>query len=194
MKILNVGCGGVRPGPPFVNVDTLRSQLAIGAPERVNLDREENYVDFDISFGLPFPPDSFDAACLIHVVEHFDCHMAVKVLESCYRVLKPGGLLVVSVPDAKYFLSVHDLDTPERAVELFGEPIHDKWQKSFFDYALFHREHKQILSSDSLECLLLKAGFGSDSIYDFEAETEAATEIRKIMNRQCFSIELSAEK
>lgn len=195
MNLLNVGCGSNRPGPPWTNIDQLRSTLAIGTPERTQLDKEGNYTDFDISFGLPFPEDSFDGILCSHAVEHFDCHGAVKVLESCHRVLKPGGLLVVSVPDADYFLSVRDKDTPERAVELFGEPIHDKWQKSFFDYALFHQQHKQVLTRGALECLIVKAGLRIFCEgYVVKPETEAAAEIEKIMNRRQFSIEMYAVK
>lgn len=196
MHLLNVGCGSNRPGPPWTNIDQLHSTLAVGTPERTALDKESNYVDFDISFGLPFPEDSFDGLLISHVLEHFDCHGAVKVLESCHRVLKPGGLLVVSVPDAHYFLSVFYEDTPERAVELFGEPIHDAWQKSFFSYALFHAAHKAILTESSLWCLLLAAGFRT--IMPIMAGTKlsnpAMEEIEKVMNRRRFSLELAAVK
>lgn len=201
MQLLNVGCGGNRPGPPWKNIDTLRSTLAIGTPERAQLDKEENYVDFDISFGLPFPGDAFDGLLISHVLEHFDCHGAATVLESCYRVLKKDGLLVASVPDADYFLSVHDDDTTDRAVELFGEPIcptetHD----SFFSYALFNQWHKQVLTKGSLECLLRKGGF--DQFWTMNSrymrwkreEDERMIAIESIMNRRKFSVETVAVK
>lgn len=205
MQLLNVGCGGNRPGPPWKNIDQLRSTLAIGTPERAQLDKEENYTDFDISFGLPFPPDSFDGILCSHVVEHFDCHGAVRMLQGCHRVLKPGGLLVVSVPDADYFVRNRDRDTPENAVALFGEPIHDAWQKSFFDYALFHAAHKQVLTYQSLKCLLLKAGFEIiQSFHDYpmrpymtstdQPKGSPADEIEEVMNRRRFSLELCAVK
>ena len=203
MKLLNVGCGGVRPPEPWINLDALHQHLAPGTPERTQLDSEKNYVDWHLfNHGwMPFDEEMFDGILCSHVIEHFDCHSAVRILTDCRRMLKPGGLLVVSVPDADYFLSVHDRDTPENAVELFGEPIHDKWQPTFMAYALLHREHLQLLTAGSLECLLLAAGF--DQIWDFQErfprthlriEDERCIEIEKVMNRRKFSLEMCAIK
>jgi len=87
-------------------------------------------------------------------------------------------------------------------VELFGEPISadEPWQKSFFDYALFHREHQQVLTEESLRCLLLKAGFTDvrdvllASGHFGGVDNPALPEIEKIMNRRKFSVELVAIK
>lgn len=204
MKLLNVGCGGNRPQDPhWWNLDELQKHLKPGTPERINLDKEPRYVEQDVTAGkMPFDADSFDGVLASHVVEHLSAHAAVWMLEDCRRILKPGGLLVVSVPDAEYFLKVHNRDTPENAVELFGEPISkdEPWQKSFFNYALFHREHQQILTHDSLKCLLIKAGFGDGAFciseeFPMQADKDPAfREIEKIMNRRKFSVELVAIK
>lgn len=201
MKLLNVGCGGNRPQDEFWwNIDHLNSFLKRGTPERNNLDKEPRYIDHDLAKPMPFPLETFDGILCSHVIEHFPAHSAVSLLEDCRLMLKPGGLIVVSVPGAEYFLKVYDQDTPENALELFGEPISadEPWQKSFFDYALFHREHQQVLTEGSLQCLLLKAGLRV--FYDMETalqrpvNLEIFTEIQKIMNRRKFSVELVAIK
>lgn len=203
MKLLNIGCGSVRPGPPWINLDNLHDQLKPGTPERINLDKELNYVNYDISKKfIPYAENVFDGILCSHVVEHFTCLEAVDLLEDCRRILKPGGILVVSVPDAEYFLSVHDEDKPENAVELFGEPIcpDEPWHKSFFDYALFYNQHKQVLTFSSLRCILIKAGFPKETIarFGFRIEPDPVTnitnEIEKIVNRRKFSVELCAVK
>jgi predicted SAM-dependent methyltransferase len=195
MKLLNVGCGGQRPQDEiWWNLDNLRTQLHPGTPERTNLDKEPRYVECDLNRKpIPFLPDFFDGIVLIHVIEHFCCHDAVNVLTECRRVLKPGGLLVVSVPDAEYFLRFYDEDTKDRAEALFGEPIHDPGFEKFFDYALFRHDHKQILTRDSLLCLVLKSGFSLES-FNNTIDHPAFEETNKVMNRKNFSLEIRAIK
>ncbi len=45
---------------------------------------------------LPFAPNSFDIVTALDVIEHLDDDLAV--LRDLYRVVRPGGLLVISVP------------------------------------------------------------------------------------------------
>lgn len=202
MRLLNVACGSVRPGDPWINLDNLRTQLNHGTPERINLDKEPNYVEHELTSGsMPFPNDMFHGILCSHLIEHFDAQESVRILRECRRVLAIGGFLVVSVPSAQYFLSVLDRDKPENAVELFGEPIcpDEPWHKSFFDYALFYEQHKQILTYSSLSCLLIRAGFGSSrpfmqALQGYSSRDPVVSEIEKIMNRRKFSLELLAVK
>lgn len=207
MKLLNVGCGSNRPQDEcWWNLDRLWPTLKEGTPERENLDNEPRYIEHELLADGPMPFDdaSFDGCLVSHVIEHFSCHDAVSVLHDCRRILKPGGLLVVSVPDADYFLSVHDRDTPENAVELFGEPIHDKWQPDFMSYALFHREHKQVLAEESLWCLLLQACFKEvwrDFSWSKDYWPVHSPEVREVgltvkqqLNRLKFSVVMAAVK
>jgi N-acetylglucosaminyldiphosphoundecaprenol N-acetyl-beta-D-mannosaminyltransferase len=54
---------------------------------------------------LPFAAESFDAVTMIEVLEHTNCD--TKVLAECFRVLKPGGLLVLFVPNKLYPFESH---------------------------------------------------------------------------------------
>ena len=54
---------------------------------------------------LPFARESFDAVTMIEVLEHTHCD--TKVLAECFRVLKPGGLLVLFVPNKFYPFESH---------------------------------------------------------------------------------------
>jgi len=54
---------------------------------------------------LPFAAESFDAVTMIEVLEHTDSD--TKVLAECFRVLKPGGLLVLFVPNKFYLFESH---------------------------------------------------------------------------------------
>ena len=194
MKLINIGCGYPRPASPWINLDSLHSVLQVGTPERANLDAEPNYVDHDLRTRMPFGQNEFNGALCSHVLEHFDCVDAARICQDARRILKPGSPLVVSVPDADFFLKVYDKDTPENAESLFGHPIGDPQFKRYFDWALWFFEHRQILTESYLRCILLRAGFDSISRLSEYPSGEVMAEIRRVMNRPKFSLELVAVK
>ena len=55
--------------------------------------------------SLPFASESFDAVTMIEVLEHTDSDS--QVLKECFRVLKPGGFLVLFVPNRLYPFESH---------------------------------------------------------------------------------------
>jgi N-acetylglucosaminyldiphosphoundecaprenol N-acetyl-beta-D-mannosaminyltransferase len=55
--------------------------------------------------NLPFRSESFDVVTMIEVLEHTHCDH--RVLKECFRVLKPGGQLVLFVPNKLYPFESH---------------------------------------------------------------------------------------
>jgi SAM-dependent methyltransferase len=51
-------------------------------------------------YALPYPDDTFDAVILSEILEHIDNDVAG--LREVYRVLKPGGVVAITVPNADY--------------------------------------------------------------------------------------------
>ena len=51
-------------------------------------------------YDMPYPADCFDAVILSEVLEHVEDD--ARALREAYRVLKPGGVLAVTVPNANY--------------------------------------------------------------------------------------------
>jgi SAM-dependent methyltransferase len=206
VKLLNVGCGGQRPQEDhWWNLDQLREFLKPGTPERTNLDAEPRYIECNLlQQSIHFPDQTFDGILLQHVLEHFACHETTEVLGKCRAVLKDGGLLVASVPNASYFRLHHGDDDRANALALFGESISGDWQdsqcKSFFEYALWHREHKQILNEDGLWAILRRSGFEHKNIWRYVPEVVlqpggiVLREIDKQINRRKFSTILCAYK
>ncbi|PLX32057.1 MAG: class I SAM-dependent methyltransferase [Ignavibacteria bacterium] len=58
------------------------------------------------AFALPFPDNSFDAVFHQGLLEHFRHDDALNLLKENVRVLKPGGLLVVDVPQRWHIYTV----------------------------------------------------------------------------------------
>ncbi|MEO7318925.1 MAG: methyltransferase domain-containing protein [Chthoniobacteraceae bacterium] len=83
---LNVGCGHrFSRDPRWVNID-----LVPAGPE---------VRPVDAAIGLPFLDNTFAAVYHSHVLEHLDGGAGRKLLRECFRVLQPGGVVRVVVPD-----------------------------------------------------------------------------------------------
>jgi len=203
MRLLNLGCGSVRPPDPWINVDTILAvHVAMperdAAPVRAQLAREPNYVEHDISC-LPWPWEdgSLDGILASHILEHFDCLTSLALVRECRRVLAPGGVLRVSVPDAAYFRAVHAEDNAANAERLFGQPLYGG--QTMLDYAFFFIGHRQTFCEDSLWCLLVNGGFTPDSIHREEpgytrSNAEVAWLLAKHDNRLQMSLFYEAWK
>jgi predicted SAM-dependent methyltransferase len=89
---------GARPGPYFVN-------LGCGGcfhSDWVNFDfvsQSPDVIQHDLRTRLPLNDGSCAVVYHSHVLEHFPHAFAPLFLQECYRVLAPGGLLRVVVPD-----------------------------------------------------------------------------------------------
>jgi SAM-dependent methyltransferase len=51
-------------------------------------------------YALPYPDNTFDAVILSEILEHVE--RDVDGLREVYRVLKPGGVVAITVPNANY--------------------------------------------------------------------------------------------
>lgn len=49
--------------------------------------------------GIPYPDNRFSFVYHSHVLEHFGKNEAVEFIKECHRVLRPGGVFRVVVPD-----------------------------------------------------------------------------------------------
>jgi len=80
----NLGCGS-QICPDWINIDLVRTGPGV--------------VAHDLSTGIPLPDASCEVVYHSHVLEHLRRPDAQFFMRECFRVLKPGGILRVSVPD-----------------------------------------------------------------------------------------------
>lgn len=112
--VLNLGCGTrTSPDPRVLGIDRsayaiLSSRRSLRMLARVLLDDERRarlngmqgrVLVHDLRRGIPFPDHSVDAVYHSHFLEHIDREAAPALFREIHRVLKPGGIHRVVVPD-----------------------------------------------------------------------------------------------
>jgi demethylmenaquinone methyltransferase/2-methoxy-6-polyprenyl-1,4-benzoquinol methylase/phosphoethanolamine N-methyltransferase len=104
-KVLDVGCGtggvtipaGQKVGKTghAAGVDPAPEMIAVARKKAVRAGLE---IDFRVGVieSLPFPDSSFDAVTSSLMMHHLPHELQVKGLAEIYRVLKPGGRLLIA--------------------------------------------------------------------------------------------------
>lgn len=166
---LNLGCGlAVCQG--WVNIDGSLNAIIASLPKVMHkiaypLSGSNRYYTFaqyegllsgnrffqaNLSYGIPAETGSVDYIYSSHFVEHLYRHEAERLVAECYRVLKPGGVMRVAVPDLDYALKLmHGGERHRALVNYFF--VEDK--KSSF------ARHKYMYDFPLLESLLQQPGF-----------------------------------
>lgn len=82
-RLLNVGCGN-HYSQEWNNID---------------FNGGSDVIAHDLRCGLPYPDASMDAVYSSHVLEHFSLQDGAAILSEMHRVLRPGGVIRIVVPD-----------------------------------------------------------------------------------------------
>jgi predicted SAM-dependent methyltransferase len=101
MKLLNLGCGQ-HYHPDWHNLDFVSTGPGV--------------VAHNLLEGIPFEDAAFDIVYHSHVLEHFSKKDGQKFINECYRVLKPGGIIRIAVPDLEQ-LTKEYLGNLEKALQ-----------------------------------------------------------------------------
>lgn len=101
-RILDVGCGSF---PYFLAHTSFKEKFAIdqiplSSNTASELKIESFTLDLEIEPHLPFEDNFFEAITLLAVVEHLDPALMAKLFREVYRVLKPGGMVILTTPAA----------------------------------------------------------------------------------------------
>lgn len=103
-------------------------------------------------YQLPYPDNTFDGVILSEILEHVD--RDVDGLKEVYRVLKPGGVVAITVPNANY--------------PFWWDPINKSLETLFHSHigsgplAGIWANHVRLYTPDQLRSAVVDAGFSVD--------------------------------
>jgi predicted SAM-dependent methyltransferase len=179
--LVNVGCGSSGLAG-WVNIDCFPA-------EGVTCVR-------DCRTSLPLPTDSARGIFTEHFLEHLDYYEeAPRFLEECRRVLQPGGLLRVIVPDGAKYLHAYDsgdmssmrafsplvsmdASSDDRPFSSHREivPFRTKMEVVNFHFRQ-SGQHRFSYDDETLSALLLECGFEGVNRREFRSSSLADLEI-----------------
>jgi len=145
---LNIGCGANRK-PGWVNIDL--------AP---NVD-----LSLDLRERIPLADGSARLIYSEHFFEHLDYPGdALRFLGECRRLLAPGGIFSVGVPDTEWPLAAYVGPDDKGYFALMQEKQwHPAWCHTRLDHINYHfrqdGEHRYAYDFESLEHALAQTGF-----------------------------------
>lgn len=122
---LHLGCGSHRPSD-WVNVDgswnarlaklpLLRDALGffrLAPKEILRIPWDPHVFVCDVRKPLPFPSESAEVVYASHLLDCLYLFETKRLLEECFRVLKPGGILRVAVEDVRPILQEYLEERP----------------------------------------------------------------------------------
>ncbi len=136
-RYLHIGCGDNILPKPFENLD-VRSKK--------NLDHKGP------AFPLKFKDGEFDLVYASHVLEHFKRKDVLKVLKEWVRVLKPGGILRISVPSLNNIIKIYG--KKKNLDDVIGPLMGGQTYKQNFHYNIFDFKNlKSYLSQAGCEAV-----------------------------------------
>lgn len=135
--LLHLGCGP-RPKAGYINIDLVGARIDVA---------------LDLARGLPLPDGSVDGVFHEHVLEHLPTRVGYGFLRECRRVLRPGGVLRVVVPDAG------------ACIDSYSGKISSAWADSepvkimAIEKLFYEHQHVAMYDEEKLTALMRVAGF-----------------------------------
>ena len=158
-KVLDIGVGY---GVYLRNICENVGQYVGIDPEEINLKKVKKQIIFEnveviqnVAEFLPFEENSFDNIVMIEVLEHVNTDK--KAIQEIFRVLKPGGSLVITAPNKLFPFETHGfrIGSHNYSTRGFGFPF----LPYFPDFLRKHFANANVYSPQKIKKMLENEGF-----------------------------------
>jgi ubiquinone/menaquinone biosynthesis C-methylase UbiE len=115
--------------------------------------------------NIPAPDLSYDVVVSFETLEHANEHE--KIFSELKRVLKPGGLLIISTPEKKYYTDLPGSHNPFHLKEVYEREFIKLLSNHFSNHYCFYQ-------SSGLSSVIVTEGKNEISVYEGNYETVQA--------------------
>jgi predicted SAM-dependent methyltransferase len=141
--------GGPRPLLGLLHRSSSIMRETLPRHEYVYRLSEHRFIHHELEEGLPFDTESVQHIFCSHVVEHFFRADAEALLREMHRVLRPGGVARICVPDLEHAIRLYHEGAKAAALAYF-----------FVDGPSgYYRQHRYLYDFELLQDTLARAGF-----------------------------------
>ena len=144
----------------------------------------------DIRDGLPIESNTLDYAVSVHALQELAYEEVVPALEELRRVLKPGGVLRLVLPDLQKGIRAHVLRKPD----YFQVDGIRSAGGQFITHMLWYGHSRMLFTDDFVEELLEDAGFVEVARCRYGETASDFSEITELDNRPSESLFVEATK
>jgi predicted SAM-dependent methyltransferase len=174
---VNWGCGP-QPAPGWLNSDLLTAE---------GID-----VSCDILDGLPLATGSIDYVTSIHALQSLPYLDVVPALQELLRVLTPGGVLRLALPDLERGLAAYRRNDP--AYFYIPDEESSTISGKFIVQMTWYGSNRMLFTEEFARELLLRAGFQRVTRCAYRVTASRYPEIVELDNRERESLFVEAVK
>jgi len=183
IEILRKHRQGIRQARNLLGQQHLRLNIGCGRKvkrEWINIDLSPHAdITLDLREPLPLPENSCSFIYSEHFLEHLDYPLHAEIfLKECYRVLEPGGVISIGVPDTEWPIAEYAGTRSDNYFKIAKERWHAKWCQTQMEQINYHfrqdGDHRFAYDFATLAQALSGAKFQDVKRRDFDPDLDSA--------------------
>lgn len=135
------------------------------------------FIQHDVRQGIPVASNATDCIVASHFLEHITRKEGVTFLKECFRVLKPGGVLRITVPDTAKIAAEYGKSGIKQEFS-FNEGVKNAADECEAFWNLLTAGHVTAYDEESMGIAMATAGFPSAAIWNMDPGDSKSPEIK----------------